>query len=189
MLDLAAAGSDRVPGEGAAAPADALSGGTTGGDPVDRATGSCVVDVGAVGEVGPVVAARRPGTWADCGWLLLAQVAVMLPLLAVAAGLGGSHVTQVLTAAACTWPWVLVSYAPMWVPTTSPSVLVQIYLAIMIRLFGTLATVIVVRQIAAPLAPDSWFAYIFAFYLTGLSAESWRMIAGLNRDSVSGLSR
>jgi hypothetical protein len=49
-------------------------------------------------------------------------------------------------------------------------------------MFGTLATVVVVRQIAAPLAPDSWFIYISTFYLTGLTAESWLMIAGLHRD-------
>lgn len=125
---------------------------------------------------------RRPGTWFDLAWLLLAQVAVLLPLSAVAAGLGGSHLSQVGTAAACVWPWVLISYTPMLVPTTSPSVLVQFYLAIMIRMFGTLATVVVVRQIAAPLAPDSWFIYISAFHLTGLAAESCLMIAGLRRD-------
>lgn len=125
---------------------------------------------------------RRPGTWSDLAWLLLAQVAVLLPLSAVGAGLGGSHLVQVGTAAACVWPWVLISYTPMLLATTSTSILVQFYLAIMIRMFGTLATVVVVRQIAAPLAPDSWFIYISAFYLTGLAAESWLVIVGLRRD-------
>jgi hypothetical protein len=168
-LDSGGPSKDHGLSDGAAARADAARDGS--------------VAAGASGGCKPVlVARRRPGTWSDLGWLVLAQVAVMLPLLAVAAGLGGSHLAQVFTAAACTWPWVLVSYAPMLVPTTSPSVLVQFYLAIMIRMFGTLATVVVMRQIAAPLAPDSWFAYISTFYLTGLVAESWLMIAGLRRD-------
>jgi len=190
-LDFAQPGSGEVPSDGSAT-RDAATGAGVENNGVASvcATGNGVASGGMSALGGPVLAARRrPGAWADLGWLLAAQVAVLLPLLAVAAGLGGSHLSQVGTAAACVWPWVLLSYAPLLVPTTLPSVLVQIYLAIMIRLFGTLATVVVVRQIAAPLAPDSWFAYISAFYLTGLAAESWLMIVGLHRDSVPVASR
>lgn len=168
-LDSGGPSKDHGPGDGSATRAGAARDGS--------------VATGATGDCEPVlVARRRPGTWSDLGWLVLAQVAVMLPLLAVAAGLGGSHMVQVGTAAACVWPWVLISYTPMLLTTTSTSILVQFYLAITIRMFGTLATVVVVRQIAAPLAPDSWFIYISAYYLAGLTAESWLMIAGLHRD-------
>ncbi len=124
---------------------------------------------------------QHPGSWRGFVILMLMQVLVAIPVFAIALGLGGNHWQQALLAGAVVWPLVLLSYVPMLVPTESESVLVQMYLAIMIRMFGTLGVSIVVRQIAAPLAPDSWFAYISAFYLAGLIAESAVVVSCLNR--------
>ena len=132
---------------------------------------------------------RQPGSWLGLIVLMLVQVLVAIPVFAIAYALGGNHWQQAWLAGAVVWPLVALSYVPMLVPTKSDSVLVQMYLAIMIRMFGTLGVLIVVRQIAAPLAPNTWFAYIFAFYLAGLIAESAIVVSRLNRGQPTATSR
>jgi hypothetical protein len=124
---------------------------------------------------GSSVAAKRDqriGNWRGLLWLSMTQIAVAVPAFAIAFYLGGTHLQQVALAVGVVWPLVILSYLPLLRWPASDSVVVPMYLAIMIRLFGTLAIVIVVRQIAAPLAPNTWFAYISAFYLAGLASET-----------------
>ncbi len=112
------------------------------------------------------------GSWHGLLIVMLIQFAVAVPVFAVAYFLGGTHLQQAGLAAGVIWPLVVVSYLPLLRWSTSDSVIVPMYLAIMVRMFGTLAIVLAVRQIAAPLAPNTWFAYISAFYLAGLAAET-----------------
>jgi hypothetical protein len=112
--------------------------------------------------------------------LALFQVLIGLPILGVAAAIGRDHLDQAMLAAAVVWPLVLLSYGPLLLANT-PSILVPMYLGMMIRMFGTTASVVAMRQIAAPLAPDSWFIYISAFYLAGLAAETSWVVASLKR--------
>ena len=134
----------------------------------------------------------RIGSWRGLLVLIGSQLLMAVPVFAVAAGLGAAgmgaagfgvgsadadgatwgHLQQAGLAALIVWPLVIVSYVPLLFWTVSDSAIVPMYLAIMVRMLGTLAAVLFVRQIAAPLVPDSWFAYISAFYLTGLVAET-----------------
>jgi len=140
-----------------------------------------VVAPAPIGRTSPVGAGRRLRSWAGLLLLALVQVLLAIPVFGLAALLGGTHLQQALWAAGVVWPLVLLSYVPMLVPTKSPAILVQMYLAIMIRMFGTLGGALVLRQIAAPLALDSWFLYISAFYLAGLVAETSLVVASLKR--------
>ncbi|MBL8853960.1 MAG: hypothetical protein JNK57_08305 [Planctomycetaceae bacterium] len=115
---------------------------------------------------------RKIGNWHGLLIIMLIQFAVAVPVFSVAFFCGGTHLQQACLAAGVIWPLVVVSYLPLMRWSASDSVIVPMYLAIMVRMFGTLATVLVVRQIAAPLAPSTWFAYISTLYLAGLVAET-----------------
>lgn len=127
----------------------------------------------------------RIGNWRGLWILVLTQVVTAGPVFLVAWILGGTHIQQVWRAGAVVWPLVVLSYLPLLRWARSDTVIVPVYLAVMIRMFGTLGAVIAVRQIAAPLAPDSWFAYISTFYLTGLVAEAALAVSHL-RATVAG---
>lgn len=129
----------------------------------------------------------RIGSWRGLLVLIGSQLLMAVPVFAVAAGIGAAgfgvrsadaagatwgHLHQAGLAALIVWPLVIVSYVPLLFWTVSDSAIVPMYLAIMVRMLGTLAAVLFVRQIAAPLVPDAWFAYICVFYLGGLAAET-----------------
>ncbi|MDP1560237.1 MAG: hypothetical protein Q8M16_02460 [Pirellulaceae bacterium] len=127
----------------------------------------------------------RIGNGRGLGILVLTQVVTAGPVFLVAWILGGTHIQQVWRAGAVVWPLVILSYLPLLRWRKSDTVIVPVYLAVMVRMFGTLGAVVAVRQIAAPLAPDSWFAYISTFYLTGLVAEAALAVSHL-RATVAG---
>jgi hypothetical protein len=114
----------------------------------------------------------RIGNWRGLAVLAVAQLLMAVPVFVVAGWIGETHWQQASLAALIVWPLVILSYVPLLVWTVADSAIVPMYLAIMVRMLGTLGVVLVVRQIAAPLVPDTCFAYISAFYLTGLVAET-----------------
>lgn len=126
------------------------------------------------------------GNWRGLLILVSAQLVAAVPVFLIASGLGEDHFRQAGLAALMTWPMAIISYLPLLRWRISDSVVVPMYCAIFVRLIGTLSVVIFVRQIAAPLVPDSCFAYISAFYLVGLVAETAVAVWHLRADRFAG---
>ncbi|MBL8890790.1 MAG: hypothetical protein JNL67_12495 [Planctomycetaceae bacterium] len=122
------------------------------------------------------------GSWRGLLILVGVQFIAAIPVLAIAWMLGEDHLRQAILAATMTWPLAILSYVPLLRWRISDSAVVPMYLAIFVRMVGTLSLIVFVRQIAAPLFPDSCLAYISAFYLVGLVAETslavWHLRTG-----------
>lgn len=138
--------------------------------------------------VAEVVDPNQPiGNWRGLLILVSAQLIAAVPVFLIASGLGVDHVRQAGLAALMTWPMAILSYLPLLRWRISDSAVVPMYCAIFVRMIGTLAVVVFVRQIGAPLVPDSCFAYISAFYLVGLVAETAVAVWHLRSDRFADL--